>query len=272
MVTVRYGGKEGYAVNLDVSDSLLAVRTQTRMRSVAASDPVHGAPLSDRARVLLRNFDVQWKLPRVGVEVFRAPNIAQRDAAREVLKSEDTVRFAGRVLNDPESGAPVLYTENFFVQFDDEEDEQRCEEILAQYQLSIKRKVTYARNAYFAAAAEGTGLGVFDVAEALLRDEAVQLCHPELIRERRARGAFPQQWHLAATTIGTQSVDAHANVVSAWALTKGEGTTIAIIDTGIDIDHEEFRSGGKVVAPFDATSKDNDPRPVSFEEEVHGTA
>jgi subtilisin family serine protease len=275
MVTVRYGGKNGYTIGLDVSDSLLAVRTHERRRSVATTDPVQAAPLSERGRGVLRNFDLAWELKPAGIEVFRASaaarNAALRDEARVVLKNEPAVRFAGRVLHDPASGAPVLYTENFFVKFDGDEDPSRCEEILANYNLTVKRRVNYARNAYFAEAPEGTGMTVFEIAEALLAEQEVELCHPELIRERRARGAFPQQWHLAATTIGGQTVDAHANVVNAWSLTKGEGVTIAIIDSGIDIDHDEFRSAGKIVAPFDATSKDNDPRPV-FSNEEHGTA
>jgi subtilisin family serine protease len=273
MVTVRYGGKNGYTLGLDVSDSLLAVRTRERTRSVAATDPVQAAPLSERARAVLNKFDLTWALPPAGIEVFRAaaPNAALRDEARSVLKDEEAIRFAGRVLQDPTSGSPVLYTENFFVKFNEGEEPARCEEILANYMLTVKRRLTYARNAYFAEATEGTGMEVFDIAEALLNEQEVELCHPELIRERRTRGAFPQQWHLAAATIGGQLVNAHANVVNAWSLTRGEGVTIAILDTGIDIDHEEFRSGGKIVAPFDATSKDNDPRPVSTREK-HGTA
>lgn len=53
----------------------------------------------------------------------------------------------------------------------------------------------------------------------------------------------------------------------------GEGTTIAIIDDGVDVDHPEFGSAGKIVAPRDATLDTNDPRPkdASFTEN-HGTA
>jgi subtilisin family serine protease len=58
---------------------------------------------------------------------------------------------------------------------------------------------------------------------------------------------FPQQWHLAKTSIGGQVINASANVAAAHALTRGEQVTIAIIDTGIDIDHEEFASAGKIV-------------------------
>ncbi|MEZ4981469.1 MAG: hypothetical protein R2769_07780 [Saprospiraceae bacterium] len=36
-----------------------------------------------------------------------------------VLKQEPDLRFAGRVLVDKKAGAPVLYTENIFIQFRD---------------------------------------------------------------------------------------------------------------------------------------------------------
>jgi len=96
----------------------------------------------------------------------------------------------------------------------------------------------------------------------------VELCHPELVRRAQARVAFPQQWHLRATRIGTALVDAHASVEAAWALADGTGTTIAVIDDGVDVDHEELR--GKVVAPRDVTRRMDDARPGN--DENHGTA
>jgi subtilisin family serine protease len=233
--------------------------------------PAEAAPISARARDLLRYFDVEWTIPSAGVEILRSTGgVELRDAARDVLKAEDAVRFAGRVLVDPASQAPVVYTENFFVKFNDDLDDDECRRILDSYKLSVKRPVTYAANAYFVAAPEGTGLEVFDIAESLLAVPQVELCHPELVRESRARGAFPQQWHLQKTTINNKVIDAHANVVAAWALSEGAGVTIAIIDSGIDMNHEEFRSSGKIVAPRDATRGTDNPSPTSGEN--HGTA
>jgi subtilisin family serine protease/subtilisin-like proprotein convertase family protein len=98
----------------------------------------------------------------------------------------------------------------------------------------------------------------------------VELCHPELITESYRRQVFPQQWHLNTVQLGNQVIDASANVEAAWSLTRGAGITIAVIDTGIDIDHEEFRSSGKLVSPRDATRGTDDPRPRGSEN--HGTA
>ena len=51
----------------------------------------------------------------------------------------------------------------------------------------------------------------------------------------------------------------------------GEEIVIAVIDDGVDIDHEEFASNGKIVAPRDATQGSDDPRP-KFSGDNHGTA
>jgi len=83
----------------------------------------------------------------------------------------------------------------------------------------------------------------------------VEYCHPELIRPRARKTIFPQQWHLKKTTINGVTVDAHANVEAAHQVTRGEGVTIAVIDT----DHPEFASAGKIVAPRDATLRNEAP-------------
>ncbi|MEJ2231845.1 MAG: S8 family serine peptidase, partial [Nitrospirales bacterium] len=136
--------------------------------------------------------------------------------------------------------------------------------------LGIKRVLEYARNTFFVEAPEGTGQEVFAMAGSLLRQKDVELCHPELVRRMGWRTAFPQQWHLKKTTIDGTVYDAHANVEAAWAHSEGENITIAIIDDGVDIDHEEFAGSGKLIAPRDVTRANDDPRPGSRDN--HGTA
>jgi subtilisin family serine protease len=271
--TVQYGGKQGHIHKLQESDQLLAVRTRSR-NPVFETMPGEGAALSDDALAILDHFEMEEAYFNAGVAVLRARSARQakslRDQARAVLKKEADVRFAGRVLVDARSKAPVLYTENIFVKFDDEARASACRQLIRQYGLAVKSCVDYLRNGYFLGAPEGIGLEVFDLAQRLLQEEMVEFCHPELIRRRRDRVAFAGQWHLRKTTIGGRAIDQSANVEAAWALSEGEGVTIAIIDDGVDIDHEEFRSAGKIVAPRDVTRRTNDPRPGNFDN--HGTA
>jgi len=272
MVRVRYGGKHGLSYELAVSNDYVAVRTYSR-KPLMGDKPYEVTPVSPETRAVLSDFRRVADFREAGVEVLQVQNLQAdgmlRDAARDVLKAEPEVRFAGRALVT-EAQIPVVYTENFFIQFEEAVNAETRQAILQRHNLTVKRSIEYARNAFFASAPEGTGLAVFDIAESLLQEEAVELCHPELITQSRRRRVFPQQWHLISTTINGSAVDASANVEAAWSFSRGEGITIAIIDTGIDIAHEEFRASGKIVAPRDATRGTNDPRPSG--QENHGTA
>jgi subtilisin family serine protease len=270
-VSVRYGGKKGSAFVLETNDDLVVVRTHQRT-------PVALAHLSRTARSVVDGLTTIASFPDAGVEVFRVRtgSVDDRDRARTVLTAERAIRFAGRVLTDrkPARAArrkhPVLYTENFFIKFRDDVRSSVAEKLLSRHRLTVKRAVAYVKNGYFVAAPEGTGLAVFDLAERLLQASPVEYCHPELIRERRQHRAFAPQWHLATTDVADVPIDASANVVAAWKHSTGKGVTIAVIDDGVDVEHEEFQSQGKIVAPRDTTRQTNDPRP-GFRDD-HGTA
>lgn len=265
--SVRYGGKRGKKLRFKVSNDLVATRTRD-------SRSLRSGVRSRTGARLVGECERVAEFPEVGVSVLRLPagtRARSRDTMRKTLAKEPLIRFAGRTLVDRVSGRPVLYTENFFVKLEDSCSRRACRSLLKAHGLTVKSTPSYAANAYFVSAPEGTGLGVFDIAEALLEEEIVELCHPELVREVRHRAAFPQQWHLQKRTIGGRVVDQHANIEAAWALSEGLGITIAVIDEGIDIDHDEFRSSGKIVSPRDVSRQTNDPRPRSSGEN-HGTA
>ena len=276
MYSVRYGGKKGRKLTYSVSSEYIAVRT-AEARSLRASVSSRGAHRALGSLVPVAEF------AEASVSVLRTPTRrgakAVRDSARAALKKEAGIRFAGRVLRDPKSGRPILYTENLFVRFAADAATGACKKVLQKHKLSIKREWKYRPNTFFVGAAEGTGLKTFDIAEVLLGDDLVELCHPELIREKRSRGAFARQWHLKKTKIGGRVVDAHARVEEAWSFNRGKGITIAVIDDGVDVGHEEFAGAGKIVSPRDVTRQTNDARPVEdavpsqdFPGDAHGTA
>lgn len=275
MPIVHYGSKDEPAEELKPSKDLIAVRTRSGRSAAQAVGPV-ATPASSH----LDDGTLVARFPEAQVEVWRVPvGKAARalDERKRALRSAPDVRFAGGVLVDPQTGEPVLYTENLFVKFVDTADPDDCEVALREAGLAVKREVDYATNAYFVEAPEGTGQRVFDIAQQLLARHDVEYCHPELIRPRARKAIAPPQWHLMKTTLGGVVIDAHANVAAAQAVTRGEGITIAVIDDGIDIDHPDFGGAGKVVAPRDATLQTDDPRPkdpfgTGTDGENHGTA
>ncbi len=266
MPKVTYGGENGKTVQLEVDPDLVAVRAR-RGRSLREG------PVTPPEAALLDDMESVLSFPQVGVEVYRRREQSPRsmEEMRQELHESPATRFAGRVLVDEKTREPVLYTENLFVKFFDDKNRDECLEVLREAGLTVKQELPYATNAFFVAAPEGSGQGVFDIANELLRREDVEYCNPELVRRLGQRTIFPQQWHLKTTTIGGQWITASANVEAAHAITEGEGVTIAIIDTGTDIDHDEFSSPGKLVAPQDTSANDADPRPGGRDEN-HGTA
>jgi subtilisin family serine protease len=266
MISVTYGGKQGTPFELLDAEDYLVVRTATRAA-------LRRAPLAPPSREILGGFDPALRFPEAGVDVLRVargrPGRETRDLAREILKRDPALEFAGRVLTD-RSGQPVVYTENLFVKFHDPVKADRRAALLAAYGLAPRARLAVAANAWFVAARSGTGQAVFDLARRLLAEEEVELCHPELVRQVRRRKAFPEQWHLGKTRVNGRVVDQHANVVAAWRRARGGRIVIALIDDGVDVDHEELAVRGKIVSPWDATYRRPDPRPGS--EDDHGTA
>ena len=269
MYTYTLGGKNGKKITLNASNDRVVVRTKN------ARD-LKDAVYSEDGKQALQNFDIEMEFPEADVTILKTKKgvkseTAFRDNARNVLKREPELRFAGRVLVDPISDKPVIYTENLFVKFYDGVKTETCEKILAEEGLKIKQKLDYAENSYFVSAPEDTGLLVFQIAESLLNRKEVELCHPELVRKKSLKVINAGQWHLRPATINNVQVNAHVKADFAHLISQGENITIAVIDDGVDIDHNEFKMPGKVVDSRDATLNSNDPRPKnSFEK--HGTA
>jgi subtilisin family serine protease len=270
MYQYKYGGKDGTVYQLVEAKDLVVVRTDE-------AAPIENLSMSTKARELLPALLPVAAFPEANVTVYKCvptggrSATSLRNAVRKTLPEEESVRFAGRVLKDPNTGSIVVYTENLYLQFKEKTSKARCKEIIKEHGLKVKEELGITANSYFVAAPSGTGLKVFELAENLLQLPEVEACHPELVRERKFKTVHPMQWHLMATHINGMAISQHANVEAAWELTRGKGITIAILDDGVDIDHNEFKASGKVVFPRDTILNSDDPRPKNAAEH-HGTA
>ena len=272
--SVRYGGKKGKRHSFRLASNMVAIR----MDKGQSFEKILRRARSPRELVSLRE---TARFAEANVVVMQTAvgsrGSQMRDAARRILKPSG-VRFAGRVLQDPKSKRPVLYTENYFVQFSSDIRASKCRSVLKSFGLTIKRTYEYAPNTFFVAAKDGTGAEkVFAIGEKLVMHKDVLVAHPELVRERSLRSAAPQQWHLKKTKIDGKTVNAHANVEEAWQLSRGKGIKICVIDDGVDVDHQDFSGTGKVKSGRDVTLQSNDPRPKFSADQfdpgdAHGTA
>ena len=103
--------------------------------------------------------------------------------------------------------------------------------------------------------------------------DGVAFCHPDLEVELQTHTLndplLPQAWHLDNTGArgGLAGVDVGA--FEAWETTMGEGQLIAIVDTGIDLAHEDL----DLVPGYDFGDDDDDPTPEpEYDGHGHGTA
>ncbi|MFT4622656.1 MAG: subtilisin family serine protease [Myxococcota bacterium] len=77
------------------------------------------------------------------------------------------------------------------------------------------------------------------------------------------------QWHLENDGENGSLVDVDIDAETAWVFATGKGQTIAILDTGVDLDHPDLN----VVSGWDYIDKDGDSSPDrSYDGWPHGTA
>ncbi len=267
MYEYQYGGKEGKRYGLQLSEDMIVVRSRgTRAPREAGRR---------RSQAVIDGLAPVTRFQSANVEVMRMHSAVKelsQESILEELKGDRGFEFAGHCLYDEVSKRPVVYSENLFLCLHDDVKRSVFKELAARYKLSARRTIRYARNAYFVGCAQGIGRDVFDLAMTLLNDvPEVRFCHPELMRERHKKVIYPQQWHLRETLYDGELIDEHISLEPAWDRSTGEGTTIAVIDDGVDIDHVEFRARGGVYAPRDASEDSSDPRP-KFSNDNHGTA
>lgn len=267
MYEYRYGGKRGAKQELTLSDDMLVLRARGN-RSPRLAGRASSINIVESLSPVARYRDLNVEVLRVH-DAMRA---SSRDSVLAQLKSDRGFDFAGHCLCDPVTGRPVVYTEKAFIRFNPGVTAAAKNRLLARQKLGVKRELNYISDAYLLEATEEVGRSIFDMTSELLEtSDDVALCHPELIRERHCKTAFPPQWHLRETMYEGNLVSAHAHVEAAWSFSTGAGTTIAVIDDGVDIDHVEFRASGGIVAPREMSTGTSNARP-RFPDDNHGTA
>ncbi|MDP9229806.1 MAG: S8 family serine peptidase, partial [Bacteroidota bacterium] len=257
---------------LTESNNMVVVRTK---KGKTLSEAI----TSTESEQATNKLKVQLQIKRSDVTILEVKKtqkdpLAVRNEVRTSLKKEKDIEFAGRVLIDPDTKKPVIYTENVFIRFNPDTSVSRQKEILATHKLTIKQKIKFSHNTYFVQTPKNTGVEVFDICKKILRMKEVDYCEPELIRNMGEKKVLPKiynrQWHLKSTKIGKRKINASAGVAKAHQITMGEGSTISIIDDGVDIAHCEFNLPGKIVAPRDVSYNINDAMPKNWDDN-HGT-
>jgi subtilisin family serine protease len=218
------------------------IRDDERLRAFVA-----GEALTDRNLVLYRRNEA-------------APGAVEDFVER--VRASDQVRFATHVFYRGEN--PVLVTDEFVAAFKPEVTRAAIDALNAAHGVTIVSPLPVAANTFLLRVTAPGPSGALDRTRAYFESGLVRYAEPNFIKVQARRFTpndpfLPQQWHLPR-------VQAEA----AWDITRGDrGVVIAIIDDGVDLDHEDIASPGKIVAPLDVRGGDADPRPQAGDD--HGT-
>jgi subtilisin family serine protease len=111
-----------------------------------------------------------------------------------------------------------------------------------------------------------------EIANAIYETGCVYYSHPDFLispRKRTLDPLFnPQQWNLYNYGQFYSKPDVDLNVYEAWLYSRGENVTIALIDDGFDLGHEDFT--GAFVGGYNVIYGTNDIKPDNAYE-FHGT-
>ncbi len=242
-LSVTVSGQERFAysagdVSLVASPRLVSLAFASPADLEAALESVPG----------LEGIDTMLPLRRraiVRVDQARQSEVLRALRARLGLRDVHPVWLVnGRDVPD----ARYLLTDEVIVAFaEGVEDEQR-QEVFQGRGLTSQGAIPGIAGAYLVTVRQG--LDAWEQARALDRLGSVRFAHANWLRRLPLRDTapndplFPNEWHLKNTGQGGGVPNADIRAVQAWDLALGAGTTIAVIDTGVDSSHPDL-----VVAP-----------------------
>lgn len=273
---------QGKQIHVSKRDDLVAVsfrsRTPTEKVRAFAASPMPGIEPSSEFQ------EMQGETLRF----FKLAATRSADATKLTagLRTNENVEKVGDVyVND--FGRPMVLTDELAVKFNPEMTSDEIETLRQNYGMEVAEPLGFSENAFLIRVKPDAGKSALDVANELVESGQAVYANPnwieylphrivaEMPMEPVVRHAvndplYPTQWHLENTGQGGGLVDADVDAHAAWHTTQGSpNITVAIVDAGIDILHEDLNSPGKIVFPLDLDASPPDNNPAG---DSHGTS
>jgi subtilisin family serine protease len=272
-----YYYNNGKRVPLIVETGGYAVKFRTGVRADSAT-------LSEDSKRILRDESTDTDfISNYGVFLYRSKD---GDDPIPRLRRDQSIVLATPLVRTPGNPNSIVINNQLAVQFKDDIDQDQIDLACTRYGVEVVEKLGFADNAVVLRVGQASGMDSLAVANALQESGLTRFAHPDFITRRHVRlmpatGAAPvsegaaylsQEWHLVT-----------AQVLKAWelpGLANPQGSpdiTIAILDDGIDVTHQEFSGsvgGGsvpKIRAQYDFATQTADGSPKTAEDN-HGTA
>ncbi|MFN2432489.1 MAG: S8 family serine peptidase [Gemmatimonadota bacterium] len=220
------------------------------------------------------------------LDIFReahAPELrGRRDRAMEALRDLERTTFVSHgYRSDPSASGDVLVlTDEVVAEFPDL-SLARLRPLLRARGVAFVRTLDRRRRVVVLRVTARAGRNALKVANRLVEEGLAAAAEPNFVRRLPSRGRrrprrpsdplLPRQWHLENTGRNGAQRGADARVIEAWTMTAGSPElTIAVVDDGVDLAHEEFGGKGKLLPGrnFEDGSDDVSAGP----DDRHGTA
>ncbi len=191
------------------------------------------------------------------------------------LREEVSVELVCPVYIDKETGKELLVADELIVKLKDDVSEEELWQMNALHNVSLIRRLRGTSNQYILRVNDPKRHSVLEIAEAYYGTGIVEWAEPNFIFELELETApddtkFSDQWHLHNTGQGGGTSDADVDAPEAWDVTTGDNSiVIAIIDTGVDLDHPDLED--KLLSGYDFYGDDEIPDPGSTGH-PHGTS
>src|SRR5215203_4670386 len=118
-----------------------------------------------------------------------------------------------------------------------------------------------------------TGSGVTETVKQMVKDPRLLYAEPNFFAQSPEGGARHKAWGVSSVAPTSDEYAAQAlGLEPAHSISQGKGTTVAVVDTGAQLDHPALAANFKRVNRYDFVDNDTDPsdRPVGKDADCDG--
>jgi kexin len=214
------------------------------------------------------------------VTIFKSPETLDTDAISQKLRSFRSVGDVNHV-------SPVFYSDSrknpssrraltgeAIIQFSGYLSTGEIESIEKQFGMHRIEQMTFAENTFLYRTSDA--INSLELSNSLVEAGYVTYAYPNWARSRSRRATpndpfFENQWHLTNSGQSFGQAGEDVNISSVWDLYRGSSNEIiAIVDDGLDINHEDLKDNIVANLSWDYVSHDADPSHAGFWD-GHGT-
>jgi subtilisin family serine protease len=169
--------------------------------------------------------------------------VAKAAELREPLENA----IAAREVFVTKAGEALLPTDRATVQLPEDMTDAQVDATLKQHKLQKLDKFAFAKNMFEVRLPRGRPLQ--EILDELDRSGSFTCVEPNLLQAVKVRGEVPQdrnfneQWQHRNTGADNGIIGQDMNSLAAWGITRGMGVRIAVIDTGMQINHRDLVEG-----------------------------